>query len=380
MSATRSNQPTAPDSARSGKSRLLTALGLVGLMLLGAIGGWLLFAKPESDAREVQEERSPTVPVATARAEAGRAATLVTATGTLRASDSVVVQPEVGGRVVAVPFEQGQAVRKGEPLIELDKVTLQAERDKAAAVLALAEENFRRAERLAEQGATAARALDEAQSALRAARAEAVLTETRLERATVVAPFDGVVGLREISVGRYVIPGDELVRLQRIDPLDLDFRVPEKYLTKLRPGQTVDVTVDAVPQSSFTGTIVALDPLIDVNGRAIRVRASIANPDRVLRPGLFARVKLELDVRPDAVLVPESAVALQESGPIVYRIEDGRALATPVQTGVRRDGKVEITAGLEPGTEVVVSGQVRLRDRALVEVVPADGSGAGAAG
>lgn len=351
--------------------RVLAALVVLLLALGGAVGGWLIFAEPASDAREPAGPRDRKVPVETARAERGRAIAQVTATGTLRASDAVTVQPEVGGRVVALPFEQGQAVRAGAPLVELDKVALRAERDKAAAALVLAQENFRRAEQLARQGATAARALDEAQAALRAAEAESVLSGDRLANATVVAPFDGVVGLREISVGRYVTPGDELVRLQRIDPLDLDFRVPERFLTKLAPGQEVQVRVDAVPDGAFAGTISAIDPLVDVNGRALRVRASVANPDRVLRPGLFARVGLELDARPDAVLVPEAAVTLEEKGPIVYRIDGGRALATPVATGVRRDGKVEITRGLAAGAEVVVSGQVRLRDQAQVEIVAA---------
>lgn len=352
--------------------RLLAALGFVLLALGGGVAGWLLLAEPASDARETQGPGSRrAVPVETALAERGRAATLVSATGTLRAADAVVVQPEVGGRVVEVSFEQGQMVRAGTPLIELDKVILAAERDKAEAALLLARENFRRAEQLARQGATAARALDEAQAALRSGEAELALANARLERATVVAPFDGVVGLKEISVGRYVTPGDELVRLQRIDPLDLDFRVPERWLTRLRPGQTVRVAVDAVPGSAFTGTITALDPLIDVNGRAVRVRASVANPERVLRPGLFARVQLEIDERPDAVLVPEAALVLQAGGAVVYRIEEGRAVATPVTTGVRRDGKVEITDGLAPGAVVVVSGHVRLRDRALVEIVNA---------
>lgn len=351
--------------------RLLAALGLVALAAGGGVAGWLVFAEPASDARETQEESRPPVPVETARAERGRAATVIAATGTLRASESVVVQPEVGGRVTALPFEQGQAVRAGDPLVELDKVTFAAERDRAEAALVLARENFRRAERLAQQGATAARALDEARAALRSAEAELVLATARLERATVRAPFDGVVGLREISVGRYVTPGDELVRLLRIDPLDLDFRVPERWLTRLRPGQRVAVTVDALPGTAFTGTVAALDPLIDVNGRAVRVRASIANPDGVLRPGLFARVRLEVEERPDAVLVPEAAVVLQESGPVVYRVAGGEAVAVPVATGVRRGGLVEITQGLAAGEEVVVSGHVRLRERARVEIVNA---------
>ena len=184
-----------------------------------------------------------------------------------------------------------------------------------------------------------------------------------------------MVGLKEISVGRYVEPGDELVALERIDPLYLDFRLSERWLTKLKPGDSVAVTVDALPGQTFEGTIVALDPKVDVNGRAVQLRATVPNPDRSLRPGLFARVDLDLDAREDAVLVPEAAIVLQEDGPIVYRIEDGKALVTPVATGVRRDGRVEITQGLQAGATVVVNGHVRLRDQAQVEVVPPPGQG-----
>ena len=163
--------------------------------------------------------------------------------------------------------------------------------------------------------------------------------------------------------------------LERIDPLYLDFRLSERWLPKLITGDTVAVRVDAVPGRTFAGTITALDPKVDINGRAVQLRATVPNPDRTLRPGLFARVELEVDVREDAVLVPEAAVVLQEAGPIVYRVEEGRALATPVVTGARRDGRVEIREGLAAGASVVVNGHVRVRDQAQVEVVaPAAGS------
>jgi membrane fusion protein (multidrug efflux system) len=351
----------------------LLATGLLGGA--GAVGGWYLFAEPVSSARETQGPRTRAVPVETAVAEAGRAATLVRATGTLLASDAVVVQPEISGRVTAVLFEQGQAVRADEPLIRLDPATLEAELAKAEAALTLARENFNRSESLSRRGATAAQALDEARAALRTAEAEVALARQRLDDTDIRAPFDGVVGLKQLSVGRYVEPGDELVALERIDPLYLDFRLSERWLTKLVPGDIVAVTLDALPGHSFTGTIAALDPKVDVNGRAVQLRATVPNPDRSLRPGLFARIAVELDARPDAVLVPEAAVVLQEAGPIVYRVVDGKAALTPVATGVRRDGRVEITRGLATGDRVVVNGHVRLRDQVQVEVVaPTAGS------
>ncbi len=354
---------------------LVAVLGTGVLAVAGATAGWLLFAEPESDAREVAGPSSRAVPVETALARTGPASTLIRATGTLRASDSVVMQPEIAGRVVEVMFEQGQAVTAGTPLVQLETQTLQAELDRAQAALALSSENFRRSESLSRRGATAAQALDEARAALATAEADASLARYRIEHATIRAPFDGVIGLKEISVGRYVEPGDELVALERIDPLDLDFRLSERWLTKLRPGDVVAVTVDAVPGRRFEGRITALAPQVDVNGRAVQLRAAIPNSERILRPGLFARVTLELDARPEAVLVPEAAIVLQQAGAMLYRVEDGKAVATPVTTGVRRDGMVEITEGLAGGATVVVNGHVRLRDQIRVEVVRPAGRG-----
>ena len=279
------------------------------------------------------------------------------------------MQPEIAGRLVEVLFDEGQAVTAGTPLVRLEAQTFRAELDRAKAALALSTENFRRTESLSRRGATAAQALDEARAALATAQAEVDLARFRVDHATISAPFDGVIGLKEVSVGRYVEPGDELVALERIDPLNLDFRLSERWLTKLKPGDVVAVTVDAIPGRQFEGRIVALDPQVDVNGRAVQLRATVPNADRVLRPGLFARITLELDQRPDAVLVPEAAIVLQEAGPMLYRVEDGKAVATKITTGVRRDGMVEITEGVAPGVTVIVNGHVRLRDQLKVEIV-----------
>ncbi len=357
------------------KGSVVATLGTCTLAVAGAVAGWFLFMEPASDAREVAGPSTRAVPVETALARTGAAATLIRATGTLKASNSVVVQPEIAGRVVEVLLEQGRAVTAGTPLVKLETQTFQAELDRANAALSLSTENYRRSESLSRRGATAAQSLDEARAALATAEAEVELARFRVEHATITAPFDGVVGLKEISVGRYVQPGDELVALERIDPLNLDFRLSERWLTKLAPGDVVAVTVDAMPGERFEGRIVALDPQVDVNGRAVQLRATVPNADRILRPGLFARVTLELDQRPDAVLVPEAAIVLQEAGPMLYKVEEGRAVASKIATGVRRDGMVEITDGVAVGDTVIINGHVRLRDKVPVDVVQPPGQG-----
>ena len=302
---------------------LLPVLGAC-LLAVGAAGGWYLFAEPASSARETVGSRARTVPVETALAESGRAVTLVRATGTLIASDAVVVQPEIAGRVTAVLFEQGQAVRADDPLIRLDPRTLEAELAKAEAALTLARENYGRSESLSRRGATAAQTLDEARAALRTARPRWRWPGSASTTPTSGAPFDGVVGLKQLSVGRYVEPGDELVALERIDPLYLDFRLSERWLTKLVPGDTV--TSPSTPCPVAVSPARSLPSTLRSTSTAARCSCVPPCPTRTAACGpACSRGRVELDERPDAVLVPEAAVVLQEAGPIVYRIAEGRA-------------------------------------------------------
>ena len=179
-----------------------------------------------------------------------------------------------------------------------------------------------------------------------------------------------MVGLRRVSVGDFVDVGDDIVNLEQIDPLKADFRVAESYLGAVRPGQRIELGVDAFPGQAFTGEVYAIDPLIDEAGRSILLRAKLPNPDHVLRPGLFARVTLVLNEREDAIQVPEQALVPQGQDQFVFKVEDGKAAFTKVTTGIRREGMVEILEGLAPDDEVVTAGQLKIRDGADVQPVP----------
>ena len=187
-----------------------------------------------------------------------------------------------------------------------------------------------------------------------------------------MAPFDGVVGLRSVGVGDYVAVGTNLITLTDIDPIKIDFRVPEIFLGQVRVGQTIEIRVDAIPDRTFTGQIYVIDPVVDVNGRAIRLRARAPNPDGALKPGLFARVTIVTDAREGALMVPEAAVMPAGAGKAVYRIDNGNARLTKVEIGKRLAGKVEITEGLKAGDRVVIAGQMRLRDGAPVDMASAE--------
>lgn len=293
----------------------------------------------------------------------------IRAFGTLVANESVVISPEIAGRVARIGFEEGQRVGEGDVLVELDSQILRAELDKAKSEVSLAEANFERARRLAEQGSGTLRARDETSQGYTAAQANVALAEARLAKTSIAAPFSGIVGFRNISVGAYVSPGDRIVELASIDPLKVEFRVSETYLPNLRSGLPVTVTVDALPGETITGKITAIDPIVDVSGRAIRLRAELPNPDGRLSPGLFARIRIVIEERSEAMVVPEAAVFRDEGKLFVYRLEDGKAVKTPIEIGLRSPGDVEIRSGLASGAVVITAGQLLLRDGAAVEVV-----------
>jgi membrane fusion protein (multidrug efflux system) len=233
----------------------------------------------------------------------------------------------------------------------------------------LAKANFDSANALARTGNVTERARDEATSAFESTRASLELARVRLDKHTIKAPFPGTVGIRNISVGAFVAVGAEIVNLEKIDALKVDFKVPEVFLAAVRVGQGLEVTVDALPNRTFAGTIYAIDPLVDVNGRALQVRARLPNPDRVLRPGLFARITIKGLREENVVVVPESAVLPRGGETFVFRVDAGKAMETRVKLGERRGAEVEILEGVMPNTQVVTAGQLKLRNGAAVEIV-----------
>ncbi|MDT3669716.1 MAG: efflux RND transporter periplasmic adaptor subunit [Aromatoleum sp.] len=312
----------------------------------------------------------------------------VTAVGTLRSNESVVLRPEVAGRIAAIRFREGAPVKRGEILVELDAAVQQAEVQQAKANLALAHANFGRTADLFNRKFLSQSARDEAASQLEVARANMALAEARFERTRLRAPFDAVVGIRNVSVGDYVKEGDDLVNLEDLATLKVDFRLPELYLAKVRRGQSLEVTSDAIPGERFQATVAAIDPLINEAGRSVVMRATLPNKDGQLRPGMFARVRLILRERADVALVPEEAlVPAPGNVQFVYRVVDDKAQRVAVTTGGRHGTRVEIVDGLRPGDVVVTAGQLKLRDGAAVKVLrsgaeskPPAAAGAGRAG
>lgn len=295
----------------------------------------------------------------------------LTAVGSLRSGESVVIRPEVPGRVVQIGFVEGQPVAAGQVLLELDRAVNEAEVAAAQAAFELAKANLERQSELARRGTGTRANYDQAVAEMGAAEAALALARARMEKLTIRAPFAGVVGLRNVSVGDYVDTGEAIVNLEQIDPLKVDFRVAEVFLAAVRKGQAIEVSLDAFPGERFVGEVYAIDPLIDESGRSVLLRALLPNRDGRLRPGLFARVELILDEKRDALTVPEEALVPFGQAQVVFKVVDGKAVATPVRTGLRRGGKVEILEGVTAGDVVVTSGQIKLRDGTPVAPVAA---------
>jgi membrane fusion protein, multidrug efflux system len=321
-----------------------------------------------------QDSSEKTVPVEAAKVAAGPLSEQVTAVGTLLSNESVTVSAEIAGRLEEIHFVEGQPVKKGAPLFTLDDSVYRAQLADAEAKLKLAEQTYKRTSQLFSSKYATAQSADEAVSNLAVAKAAVELASVQLEKTRIVAPFSGIVGLRQVSVGEYITAGKALVNLEAIDPVKADFRVPEKFLPAIKVGQDIRITVDAFPGETFDGKVYAIDPRIDVAGRSLLVRAKVPNKDQQLRPGLFARVTVLLKLKEDALTVPEQAIVPQGDSQYVFKIDGGKVKLTKVTLGMRRSGRVEILDGLSANDQVVTAGQLKLRDGTQVSIV----NGAGA--
>lgn len=301
------------------------------------------------------------------------------AVGSLRSRQSVTLRPEVSGRIAQIAFADGAGVKRGQLLVQLDDVLQKAELSQAQAQLSIARANLKRNEELVAQAFVAQRVLEESRASLQVAEAQVALAQARLSRMRITAPFNGTVGLRTVNLGDYVKDGADLVNLEDTSQLTVDFRLPERYQTRIATGQPVQVELDALPGKRFSAKVQAVDPLLDADGRSIAVRAVLPPaPGGELRPGMFARVTTVFSVNDAALVVPEEAIVPQGGKQFVIRLEkegegDGAKLVSrrsEVQLGVRRGAQVQITQGVAEGDTVVVAGQQRLqKDGTRVRVV-----------
>lgn len=314
--------------------------------------------------------KPPGIPVKVAPVKTGTVAIEISAVGSLLANESVMIRPGIPSRIETIHFTEGQVVTTGTKLVTLYPSEYKGRAAASDAEAKLSDQRALRAEELFKKGFISQQGLDEARSnkELAAARKEENLAW--LAKTELLAPFTGIIGIRQVSPGAYLQPNQEIARLEDISIIKLDFRVPETHLEKIKKGQEVSVRVDAYPQEQFTGKIFAIEPAVDEQTRTLLVRARIPNPDGKLRPGLFARVILALGSRADALVIPEQAIVPRGQESFVFKVMEGKVKLTKVQTGIRRSGEVEIVSGVAAGDIVVTDGQIKIQDGMPVSVMP----------
>lgn len=306
-------------------------------------------------------------PVETAKAQTSQVSDDISAIGTLLADKSVAIAPETAGRLAKVMFEDGASVEAGAPLFQLDTDLAAAALAEAKARLELAQSNYARSQQLRKSGAVAQSSFESTQTDRDVARTAVESAEVLMKKLTITAPFSGRLGFSAVSEGAYVTPGLTLVTLDKTDRLKVSFSVPELAQARIKAGQTVEFTADALPGESFKAVVSALDPSLDINGRALAVRADAENAGGRLKPGLLVRVTVKGEPRA-AVMVPEEAIVQRGDNAFVYTVADKKVAQVKVKTGKRLNGKVEVS-GIADGDTVVTAGATGLSNGAAVEVV-----------
>jgi len=294
----------------------------------------------------------------------------ISAVGTLVANESVMIRPEVAGRVAAIHFSEGQPIAGGARLLSLDAAEVRAQLEASRADERLSEQRSERATELFKKNFISQQALDDAREGWRKATARRQEDEARMAKTELRAPFAGIVGLRQVSAGAYLRAGDDIARLDKIDVMKLDFRVPETYLGKITREQPVRVRVDAYADELFQGRVYAVETTVDEKTRTVMLRARVPNLGTRLKPGMFARVSLELDSRSGVVVVPEQAINPRGDKYFLFRVVDGKADLLEVKLGARRPGEVEITKGVAAGEMVITENQPMLQSGMQVTIVP----------
>jgi len=294
----------------------------------------------------------------------------ITSVGTLLAEEQVVIRSEIAGRILAIHFSEGQRVAANQLLITLDPAEYEARLAESQAAVKLNRLSFERTKDLLSKNLASHQTYDEAAAKLDESLARQQVDEISLKKTKIVAPFKGILGLRNLSQGAYIKEGQDLVTLVDKSSVKVDFHISEKFLAKVQAGQTVKVHVDAYPNQDFRGQVYALEPVVDEETRTALVRARIPNDQETLSPGMFARVQLVLEARPNAILVPEQAIVPMGLNSFVFKIVNGKAALTKVTLGQRRTGDVEVREGLGAGDKIITSGHLKLRDGAEVMEIP----------
>lgn len=300
------------------------------------------------------------VPVELVAVQSGPLQETLAAVGSLDAEESVDIRPEVDGEITTIRLTEGEKVKKGDVLLQIDESKQAATVAEAEADYKLAQETIHRADMLLSDGTISQQEHDQTRANFARMEASLALAKKRMTEYTLTAPFDGILGRRYVSVGQYVTPQTTLVSIYALDRMKLNFSVPERYSAKITPGQMVRLKVAAYAEEFFSGEIYLIEPRVDPGTRTVQVRAYVPNVDHRLKPGMFANLEVTVGTKPKALTLPEECLFPNAGGFAVYRSAEGVAELVPVETGLRVPGKVEILKGLRDGDLIARSGNLRL--------------------
>ncbi len=296
----------------------------------------------------------------------------ITAVGSLISDESVVIRPEIDGRITKIHFQEGQNIKKNSTLISLDNSEYLAQLDAIKAELKTESKRLERSLDLLKDGFISKEALDIQRGKIDILKARVMEAESRLSKTKITAPFSGIIGLRKISKGAYVRAGHDIAILENLYQMKVDFKIPEIYSLSLKKNQDVFIEVDALPGDKISGKIYAFEPALDEVTRSILIRAKVPNDGYKLKSGMFARVTLILNKRDSVITIPEEALWPQGVDNFVYKVIDNKVVLTKVSLGKRVPNKIEITQGLSLGDTVVTEGQIKLRNGVPVIILPSN--------
>ncbi len=347
------------------------------LLVVGAIAGWKIITVRAIIAKMSAQKQPPTV-VSAMKATEEIWQRRLHAVGSFAAAEGITVANELDGTVTKIAFESGAQVSKGDLLVQLDVSTEQAQLASAEAGADLAHLNLKRAQELRAKDTNSQAELDVGEAQARQTAATADVIRATIAKKTIRAPFSGRAGIRQINLGQFIKGGTAIVPLQAMDPLYLNFFLPQQDVTDLKVGQAVQVTVDAYPGVTFDGAITAINTKVDDASRNILVQATVRNADERVRPGMFGGVDVVLPAQDKLVTLPQTAISYNPYGNSVYIVEDkgkdadGHPVLTVrqqfVQLGSRRGDQVAVLKGVKAGDEVVTAGQLKLRNGSSVQI------------
>ncbi|MEX0606749.1 MAG: efflux RND transporter periplasmic adaptor subunit [Halofilum sp. (in: g-proteobacteria)] len=358
------------------KRMFFTILGLT--LVFGGVFGFNWYVSQQID-QAMSNQPPPTETVSATAAEETVWQPTLSAVGSLRAVQGIDLTAEINGRVTEVAVEDGAAVEQGQVIVRLDAAELQAELRGAQAEAQLAQLEIDRQRRLREQNAASQSAVDRAQSQLEQARARVAGIQARLDKKTITAPFSGRLGILQVDSGQYIDTGRMIATLQTLEPIDVDFALPQSQLPRVRAGQELTARVDAFGERSFEGQVTAISPQVDVSTRNADIRGRLANEERLLQPGMFVDVAVQLPQTDNVVTLPRTAITYNPYGDSVFVVREGQPEGDDdapvltvervfVQTGENRGGEVQILDGISVGQRVVTSGQLKLRNGTRVRI------------